>query len=292
MESLSRTITEESLKFLPMAATATKAVAKQMNELAKYIRDTIGGTKSEAMPATTTGMDMGGAEIMTAGEAQLTPAEQKKSGVTASGKPSGAVAGAAPTAGAAPSGKALTGKSLSGVNEGLATALESAASDYMAVTGKSVIVTSAVRSKEEQQRLYDDYKAGRSKFPAAPPGKSKHAQGTAVDIDSSTANAMAQQGILAKYGLGQPVRGDPVHIEKISAANGAILSGPMGGYTPNLTMHGTEAIVPINTPATGGGGGGMGDMSMMLEQLAKMEELTTIFRNQLSVDQKLLSYSS
>jgi hypothetical protein len=30
----------------------------------------------------------------------------------------------------------------------------------------------------------------------------------------------------------------------------------------------------------------------MLEQLAKMEELASIFRSQLAVDQKLLSYSS
>jgi len=292
MEQLSNTITKESLKFLPDAAKATAAVAKQMNELAKYITDTIGGKKNKAeQSTTTTGMDMGGAEIATAGAAELTPAEQKKYGASASGKPSGAVAGAAPTAGATPSGKALTGKSLAGVNEGLASALESAASEYMSITGKSVIVTSAVRSKEEQQRLYDDYKAGRSKFPAAPPGKSKHARGTAVDIDSSTANAMAQKGILAKYGLGQPVKNDPVHIEKISAAEGAILSGPMGGYTPNLTMHGTEAIVPINTPATTGNNV-TNDTTMMMEQLAKMEELTAIFRNQLSIDQKILSYSS
>jgi hypothetical protein len=291
MEGLSRTITTESLKFLPDAAKATAAVTKQMNELAKYIRDTIGGKPAgEATPLTTTGMDMGGAEIATAGAAQLTPAEQKKYGVSASGKAPTA-AGVSPTTGAAPSGKALTGKSLTGVNEGLATALESAASEYKSITGKSVIVTSAVRSREEQQRLYDDYKAGRSKFPAAPPGRSKHALGTAVDIDSSTANAMAQKGILAKYGLGQPVAGDPVHIEKISAAEGAILSGPMGGYTPNLTMHGTEAIVPINTPATTNSSISS-DSGAMLEQLAKMEELASIFRNQLAVDQKLLSYSS
>ena len=291
MEQLSITITKESLKFLPDAAKATAAVTKRMNELAKYITDTIGGKKNKAeQSTTTTGMDMGGAEIGTAGTAELTAAEQKKHGVSASGKAPTA-AGATPTAGAAPSGKALTGKSLSGVNEGLATALESAASEYMSITGKPVIVTSAVRSKEEQQRLYDDYKAGRSKFPAAPPGKSKHALGTAVDIDSSTANAMAQKGILAKYGLGQPVKNDPVHIEKISAAEGAILSGPMSGYTPNLTMHGTEAIVPINTPATSTASG-TSNSATMLEQLAKMEELASIFRSQLAVDQKLLSYSS
>ena len=36
-----------------------------------------------------------------------------------------------------------------------------------------------------------------------------------------------------------------IHAE-VSAANGAILSGPKSGYRPNLTMHGTEAIVPLD----------------------------------------------
>jgi hypothetical protein len=198
---------------------------------------------------------------------------------------------------AAPSDKAVAGKSLSGVNEGLASAIKAAAADFMAISGKPVQVTSAVRSQEEQQKLYDDYKAGKSKFPAAPPGRSKHALGTAVDIDSSTANAMAQKGLLGKYGLGQPVAGDPVHIERISAANGALLSGPQQGYQPNLTMHGTEAIVPIDTPAvsdSGGGApaGGASNMEMMSMQLKKLEELTSIFKNQLYVDEKLLKHSS
>jgi hypothetical protein len=32
----------------------------------------------------------------------------------------------------------------------------------------------------------------------------------------------------------------------VSARDGAVLSGPESGYKPNLTMHGTEAIVPVN----------------------------------------------
>lgn len=41
---------------------------------------------------------------------------------------------------------------------------------------------------------------------------------------------------------------------QVSAANGAILNGPSSGYKPNLTMHGEEAIVPMDkfklTPIT------------------------------------------
>jgi hypothetical protein len=286
IERMGMEVQKMTIKALPYAAKAVEKVSDALAGLTKFINAMIGGDSGGEAPTATTGMDMGGAEIMTAGEAELTPAEQKKHGATATGKPTGGAAGAAPN------DKALTGKSLSGVNEGLASALKAAASEYMSITGKTVAVTSAVRTPEEQQRLYDDYKAGRSKFPAAPPGKSNHAVGNAVDIDSSTANEMAQKGILAKYGLGQTVAKDPVHIQQISAASGAVLSGPSGGYSPGLTMHGTEAIVPIDTPESSPINLGGGNTEMMTMQLARLEELASIFKSQLSVDQKLLQYSS
>lgn len=43
-------------------------------------------------------------------------------------------------------------------------------------------VTSAKRSSSEQARLYRNYLAGRSRYPVAPPGRSKHEQGRAIDI--------------------------------------------------------------------------------------------------------------
>lgn len=43
-------------------------------------------------------------------------------------------------------------------------------------------VTSTVRSRSEQARLYRRYLAGLSRFPAAPPGRSKHQLGRAIDI--------------------------------------------------------------------------------------------------------------
>lgn len=79
---------------------------------------------------------------------------------------------------------------------------------------------------------------------------------------------------------------------QVSAASGAVLSGPSGGYSPGLTMHGTEAIVPLNTPESSAMNFGGGNTEMMTMQLAKLEELASIFKSQLSVDQKLLQYSS
>lgn len=47
--------------------------------------------------------------------------------------------------------------------------------------GHGLVVTSMRRSREQQRRLYDDYLAGRSKYPAAPPGTSAHELGLAFD---------------------------------------------------------------------------------------------------------------
>jgi hypothetical protein len=103
-------------------------------------------------------------------------------------------------------------------------------------------------------------------------GDSAHASGEAFDIvlddPSGYASALGKiQGIKGikfaqfekkgqKNKNGSVATGDHIHAE-VSAANGAILSGPMSGYKPNLTMHGTEAIVPLNgssanTPAVAG----------------------------------------
>lgn len=40
--------------------------------------------------------------------------------------------------------------------------------------GVPVTVTSGVRSRQKQQYLYDQWKAGKSKWPANPPGQSAH----------------------------------------------------------------------------------------------------------------------
>lgn len=68
--------------------------------------------------------------------------------------------------------------------------------------------------------------------------------------------------------------GDHIHTE-VSAAEGAILSGPMSGYRPNLTMHGTEAIVPLNS-ASGAqalGASAMNDQMLSIFS-ARLEEMT------------------
>ena len=78
----------------------------------------------------------------------------------------------------------------------------------------------------------------------------------------------------------------------VSAANGAILSGPMGGYKPNLTMHGTEAIVPLNTPTQQAAATGGMDTSLMSAQLDRLDEMVSLMKNQLGVSTKIMQYNS
>ena len=278
MEGMNIEINKLGFTFMPQVADAAKAVTSAMNDMVKYINTVVGGKEGATHGGSkaTTYASGGGAEgVAVTGEVDL----------------SGGGAASAPPSGQSVSpDKFLKGKSTEGVNKDLVASLTKAAREL----GRPITVTSALRTPEEQQKLYNDYISGKSKYPAAPPGKSRHASGNAIDIDSGDANALASAGLLAKYGLGRPVANDPVHIQQVSAASGAILSGPMSGYQPNLIMHGTEAIVPMDTPATRGAtslGGGI-NPEMLVAQLAKLEELNTIFKNQLSVDEKLLAYAS
>ena len=79
MENMNMELQKLGFEALPYAADAVKAVSVTIDKAVEFIMDSLQGGKSGSKSTTTTGMDMGGAEIMTAGEAQLTPAEQKKS---------------------------------------------------------------------------------------------------------------------------------------------------------------------------------------------------------------------
>ena len=84
--------------------------------------------------------------------------------------------------------------------------------------------------------------------------------------------------------------GGHIHAE-ISAANGAILTGPSSGYQPNLTMHGTEAIVPLNTPAQQAAAQGGMDSASMAAQLDKLDEMIAIMKNQMGVSTRIMQSS-
>jgi len=152
---------------------------------------------------------------------------------------------------------------------------------YNQMTGKKLQVNSAFRSPEEQAAVNPGTN------PKAAPGMSLHNVGRALDIQSDQRADLERMGLLSQYGF-RPLAGDPPHV---SAASGAILSGPMGGYSPNLTMHGTEAVVPLNQGSQQSVASMM-DGSLMTAQLDKLDELVSIMKNQLSVSTKIMQYSS
>lgn len=64
---------------------------------------------------------------------------------------------------------------------------------WMLTRDPTARVSSVRRGRGEQGRLYRRYLAGKSRFPAAPPGRSKHELGLAFDI-------VAKQDVLAQAG--------------------------------------------------------------------------------------------
>lgn len=136
---------------------------------------------------------------------------------------------------------------------------------------------------------------------------SKHTAGRAIDIvlnnpekyASALAMIKGMSGVsFAQFeragqvnANGSVATGDHIHAE-VSAASGAILSGPNSGYRPNLTMHGTEAVVPLPDGRSIPVSGSAESSGLMAAQLDKLDELISVMKSQLSVSNKLLSYSS
>lgn len=106
--------------------------------------------------------------------------------------------------------------------EGLCTAMkvriDKLATRYYEETGQKLIINSGSRTMAEQQRLYDQYGSSRA---AKPSENAPHIAGMAVDIDSSQANWLAENGILEECGLYRPLLNwglsggtdEPWHIE-------------------------------------------------------------------------------
>lgn len=87
--------------------------------------------------------------------------------------------------------------------------------DYLlaviARAGGTARVTSTYRSPSLQAKLYQDYRAGRSVLPAAPPGQSKHQYGLAVDVVISPSSWTPYIGAWWRQLGGEWDASDPVH---------------------------------------------------------------------------------
>lgn len=80
--------------------------------------------------------------------------------------------------------------------------------------GVQLRVTSARRSRAQQTKLYRAYISGQSALPAAPPGKSKHEYGLAVDMTAPFLEELNWAGqVWRSSGLTWGGSTDPVHFE-------------------------------------------------------------------------------
>ncbi len=113
---------------------------------------------------------------------------------------------------AKPQAKSQTaGPNLSGLDSGLAQRLEEARAEYKRLYGKDLPITSGVRTRAEQQKLFDQARQGKPGVfmpinPADHPGRETF-HTDAVDISTSV-----PEDFLNKFGIHRPLGAkDPVH---------------------------------------------------------------------------------
>lgn len=136
------------------------------------------------------------------------------------------------------------GVSLDGLNPVLKRNLRAMIQEYGEKTGKVVTITSGARTSEQQAALHR-----KNPKKAAPPGRSLHEFGLAVDADSDDLDAMDKAGLMRKYGFTRPVGGEPWHMEPI-------------GIQANLALARKDASFAEQAIAASlfKGGGGAGTM--------------------------------
>src|SRR6267378_4121496 len=88
-------------------------------------------------------------------------------------------------------------------------------------------ITSTVRTRSEQRKLYNRYLAGQSGYPVMPPGFSAHEYGEAFDMVVSPMAALADVGYTWKSWGGGWDGHDAVHFELPGASERARAKSPL-----------------------------------------------------------------
>ncbi len=102
--------------------------------------------------------------------------------------------------------------------------------------GLSPRVTSTLRTRAEQERLWRRYQAGVSPFPVAPPGTSSHEYGEAFDMIVTPFEALADVGAAWQaWGGTWGAERDPVHFELPGASQAHRTTEP-SPYTHALAV--------------------------------------------------------
>lgn len=117
-------------------------------------------------------------------------------------------------------------------------------------------VTSGLRSPATQQKLYEAFLAGHSKYPAAPPGRSAHEYGLAFDMVVQGAVNQRDCGVVwVSWGGRYGGEEDPIHFEHPSFLRRAVRAGPdsTGQASPTVgsvphTIHELANYVVLSAP--------------------------------------------
>lgn len=104
--------------------------------------------------------------------------------------------------------KLANGVKLDNLNPELLKNFFAMAQEYGEKTAKSILVKSGGRSRAQQEALYR-----KDPKKAAPPGRSLHEFGLALDADEIAMNELDKLGLMRKYGFTRPVGGEPWHVE-------------------------------------------------------------------------------
>lgn len=134
---------------------------------------------------------------------------------------------------------------INGLNPQLKTRLAGMSKEYYEQTGKKIQLNSGYRSPEEQAELYA--KLGPPK--AAPPGRSRHESGLAIDMNSPDANKAVELGLMQKYGFTRPVRGETWHVEPIETAKRG--GSPDNPYKPGAPVAVANKGGDVVSPESG-----------------------------------------
>lgn len=114
--------------------------------------------------------------------------------------------------------------------------------------GLNPIVTSTRRTFAEQKRLYDNFLAGNSQYPASPPGVGSHEYGWAFDMVVTPMDYLADLGDLweswgGTWG-GNWRNADPIHFELPGASAEALRLG-QAGIKPVSSGSGRRGLLTV-----------------------------------------------
>ena len=152
--------------------------------------------------------------------------------------------------------------------------------------GVNISLTSAYRDSKKQAELYALYKAGKGPL-AAPPGKSMHEKGLAIDVAQGPALGWMYKNS-SRFGWKFiNIPGENWHFEyqggggvtpQISPTQSTQGAMDAIGITPSSAGESIDIVIPEMglTPAGGGGGGGSG--GVVPEQMMQQSE-TTVLNN-------------